>query len=486
MSLDIHQLLSIEDDKNILEFRYKYKNTLIWPFIRYSVMYVILSNELVNNNTKPIMTKYHKTSEFNITQSVLKRIYALIKNPFFSFDKSIMFLYGCTGNVLDSNGIIYNRIFDEFVKIYGESTYVLDCSDRDLLKKSLVKKHYSCMIDSVINVLVSKTKAEIDDINTANQFLKYLKSKISPNYLTSAQWSHIKETLLMYSKKIKFQDEFYRTLFRFIHPKIVFIEDGCYGERNAYLCKLLKEEGIISAEIQHALIGETHPAYNYGEAVRTSIEYKKYMPDYFCGMSDYFMSLINAPVKKYCIGNPIFYEQYRKLYEKSKLEEKNRTQKVILWLGFDDVTQNLELLNNFLLLSKLDYKIIVRIHPMLYSRDKIYYKKMCEKYSVLSIDFNSESHSIYEAFVKCDYIVSEYSTVIYEAKAFGKKVFIYNSKVARYHKMYLLGEFFTNAEELLELLQKDNNFDNIGIEKQQYFDKHWKRNYKAFIKEIIH
>lgn len=41
------------------------------------------------------------------------------------------------------------------------------------------------------------------------------------------------------------------------------------------MIKWAKERGIITAEFQHGAVSKIHPAYNYGEAILNSEEYKK-------------------------------------------------------------------------------------------------------------------------------------------------------------------------------------------------------------------
>lgn len=482
MNFDVTSLIEIENDHKFLEYRFAYKDIPVWPFVRWNVFEYMKYNLLPLHGNKSQGLSKGILSNDNIGSMMRKALYGVINFPFFSKKKSIMFLYGCTANVVDENGELYNRCFDEFVKIYPDNTYVLECGERDIGKRSQVSKHYSYWIDKVIDNLAYKMEPDGRDVKMADSFLNYLLKKLSMPYtLDNMQVKLIRHIILFYSKKVKYQDIFYRKLFQFIKPKIVFLEDGCYGERNAYLCKILKELKITSAEIQHGIA--PGQAYNYGELIRESREYSQYMPDYYCGMSDLWLNQINANVKKVCLGNPEFWKKYNKFYEKSKAMENIRTKKTILWLPFIDERMDMDLLESFLKNARAVYHILLRHHPLLKGREK-HYRNLVSKYQELEVD---NSATVYDALVESDFVVSDDSTVIYEALAFEKRVFVCDCPQSHYAGTIKYGECFKSANELLELLNVSRKYgiqdkEAVG---EQFFAKQWENNYKAFIKRVI-
>lgn len=476
MELSMEQLLKIENDRKILEFRFAYKDTPVWPFVRFCALQSLQMNTL----QKP--GKY-RNSASAVRDSFLSKLGSgIVKNPFFSARKPIMFLYGCGGNVSDETGRIYNRIFDDFAGLYQHSTYVLDCTDRDIAKKSRLKKHYTYLMDSAVHSMVETGSTDPKDVAMAGRFLQYLNKRMLPFTLTHSQIENIRQLVLLYSKKIKYQDMFYRRLFQWVHPEIVFIEDGCYGERNAYLCKVLSELKIPSAEIQHGWIGAQHIAYNYGKTIRESREYRTYMPDYYCGMADYWLEQISAPVKKICFGNPAFWTKYNQFYKRSKEREEERKKKTILWLGFENDTRNMEVLREFLTLTQGEFQILLRNHPLLKEKSDPLYKNLLRNHPNLLMD---KSQTVYEAFTESDYVVSEVSTAIYEALAFGKQVFVYQSALSRHFGMTEVAAGFKDAKQLSVILSDHKTCEKKKetVHKETFFAMQWKRNYSNFLKE---
>ncbi len=478
------QLLEIENDSRILEYRYAYKNTPVWPFIRFGVYRSLTSNVLYGEPEKKAKRTVKKADQPD-GRRLRQYLAAFLKNPFFSSRKPIMHIYSNLGNVPDTDGTIYNRCFDEYVKLYPNRTYVLEYPERDILCKSQVAKHYKYLYDRAVLAGMKKEKPAAADVAAAEAFLAFLKEKIpAPFFLTNEQWGAVKNEILYWSMRIRYDDRFYRALFCRVKPRIVFIEDGCYGQRNAYLCKVCSELGIVSAEIQHGSVHRNHEAYNYGELLRSSREYRMYLPDYYCGYGSYWLQEINVPVKKVCFGNETFASHYARNYERSLAAAEKRTRQTILWIAFEDNKENIRFLSSFLELSGTKYRILLRLHPLRKERFADTYAQLCRKYPNLEMD---SSGNVYEGFVKSDDVVACDSTTIFEALAFGKRVLVYANRAARWLGMTGVGEEFSSPEQLLALLSEQARFDGAlrEVDREKYFSLRFKENYRAFIRSVM-
>lgn len=81
MELSMEQLLEIENDRKILEFRFSYKDTPVWPFVRFCALQSLQMNTL----QKP--GKY-RNSASAVRDSFLSKLGSgIVKNPFFSARK---------------------------------------------------------------------------------------------------------------------------------------------------------------------------------------------------------------------------------------------------------------------------------------------------------------------------------------------------------------------------------------------------------------
>ena len=63
-----------------------------------------------------------------------------------------------------------------------------------------------------------------------------------------------------------------------------------------------------------------HPAYNYGDAILNSEEYRKYTPDYFLTYGEYWNKQIKIPDNFYIVGHPHFHESIKR-YKNTKEED---------------------------------------------------------------------------------------------------------------------------------------------------------------------
>lgn len=154
-------------------------------------------------------------------------------------------------------------------------------------------------------------------------FIAYLE-KTFPSTFESAFCDKLKNVLTTYYKMIPHYKYHYIKLLEKLQPRIIFLNTASYGGLDALLVKIAKEIGIKAGEFQHGVITKSHPAYNYGEAVFKSEEYRKYLPNYLLTYGDYWNENMNTPVKKITIGNPHFWTNYEKYIRKEdRINNKN-------------------------------------------------------------------------------------------------------------------------------------------------------------------
>lgn len=480
MEFCLEDLLNgVENDERILQFRFQYKNTLVWPFIRFSVFTAITFKVYNINEMK--MARSQQSNLKKYIKELFKCMKICLNTPFLWKQKDLLYFYNAVGNVATSDGTIYNRIYDWFVMEYNEQSGVIETLGQTNYKKDThVDKRYLDPINFFIEVLCYFTKADSKDIHMADDLMDYLCNDCRLNLLPH-EIARIKKNILFLSKKIKYTDKIFLLLFHKIDPKLVFIECGCLGG-DAYLIKLLHEMGIKTAEVQHGWVGANHEAYNQSEFLCNNTEYAEYMPDYFLGWSEYWLEKISVTGMRIPIGNPQFWQQYLNMLT----EQKNgKTEKVdyrtVLWIAFTNNEVNIKLLNQFILASNNEYYIRIRLHPL--EKFLISEYKEFDKNEKVTMD---ELPTIYDSFQVSDYVIAESSTVIYEALAVGKPTFIYDNEVADWFETGNLTVSFKNIDELLDLLQKAGDVKNNNADYQkEFFGEAWQDKFKAFIEGVI-
>lgn len=467
----------IENDERILQFRFHFNNTPVWPFIRFFIYRTISSK--VFGSTLPA----NKNRFFVIKKHINELINNVKKSfnlPFLWEQKNFLYFYYGIGNVITADGKIYNRICDWFVMEYNERSGVIETGGQTIHKEdSFVDKKYKDPIDFFINVLCFLRKTDPKDVLMADALMQYLCDECKIN-ISATEVMQIKKYILFFSKQIRYMRQIYPKMFRRIKPQIVFFEEGCYGGSNAYLIKILHEMGVKTAEIQHGWVGKNHNAYFHSEFLCNNSEYASYMPDYFLGWSEYWLERISIPGTKVPIGNPQFWREYPKFLKRVGNVKGVDGQKVILWIAFENNDENIRSLDEFIMASDNEYNIRIRLHPL----HRIL-KNEYQKYENNSMIIMDELPTVYDSFSMADYVVANDSTVIYEAVALGLPTYILRNGVSSYLDVLDVAPSFENADELLNLLHAHSSLmcDLNGI-REKLFGDAWKRNFSTFIESL--
>lgn len=465
----------VENDEKILQFRFQYKNMLVWPFIRFNVLRIITNRRF--NFTSIPKNEFKKTEYIG---KLIKCIESGFKSPFFWRQKDFLYFYGAEGNIITSSGRVYHRIYDWFVVEYNVRSGVIETRGQIKYKDDKhVDKRYLDAVDFLIEILCYLNKPSDKDILMADALLDYLCNECRLE-ISSDEVKRLKNNILFLSKAIRYMDKIFCRLFHELKPKIVFIEDGCFGGKNACLIKILHGLNIKTVEVQHGWVGKGHEAYIHSEFLCGNAEYETYMPDYFLGWSEYWLDKITIPSEKIPIGNPQFWQQYQTFQEHQKKEILPSDYITILWIAFGDNDKNKRFLSEFIKTSDNEYNIRVRLHPALRWLKREY--REYEDNERIVID---ELDSVYDSLYLCDYVIAETSTVIYEALAVGKPTFVLYSEAAAAFELLDVAPVFKNVNELLDLLHCTNMSMYCNTEnRKKYFGDMWKEKFFNFIKII--
>lgn len=459
----IEEILAFENSSNVLEYRYQYKNTLIWPFIRYNIIHEICYKAAGLPSPKQSADIVPFSAQTFIRRNIAG-------NPFLSSKKDIMFLYsGLSSNIKLENGKWFNRLFDYYYEQNPKDTYMLEnagCLPYQKRTASHVK--YMDFINFIINNKVKDKEASTSDRNTCGKFITYLRNNI-PFRMSITFWNSISQLILYYAVTIPYQRQIYQRLFQYVQPKVVFVEDGCYGAGNACIFEILHSLKIKSIELQHGWIGKNHEAYNYSDLLCQSKEYRKYMPSAIGLFGSFWSEQIRVPIKKYILGNPHFTCNSQSVNTEKKQEN------YILFIASIQYPSYIKLFDSLLPKLGQDHFIEFRLHPN-FKKESRLFRKYCRYKNFI---INSEG-SLYEAFNRCEYVTGDMSTALFEAAAFGKKVLICKNPSSNYYNTDQLWPSYKNADEFLEIIQKEEFDHSIG---NHLFSIDWKKNYHLLLKK---
>jgi len=456
--------ISIEEDTKVLEYKFNFDDFLMWPIVRYVVFSKAIGQ--YNSNVPKVRT---------LKKDFLKYIVLnIMRYPHFVSDKDII-SFGTTLDNILINGKYFNRVHDYYNFLFADSTIFFELPDGFTYRRPRVFSNtYYHDYMRAIPLLKSKLIGDIDNEsrNMVIEFMEYLKSDFPVSFDTNF-YDLIQTLLVKEAKRIKYRKQYFLKLIDKIKPKVLFLNCAYYGGES-YMIKWAKERGIITAEFQHGTISKSHPAYNYGEGVRNSEEYKKYVPDYLLTYGEYWNSQVRIPGKTYVVGNPHFYESIKR-YENIK-EEKDTILIISQWT----LTKEFVEITEYLAKHFRNKKILFKMHPR--EMDNFCMIEPLENFPNVQIKKDGD---VYELLAKCENVVGCYSTAIFEALAFDKKkIYVLENSFSRDEIPEDIGVRFKNGKELAELMEAGVTNEKY-LDVKHYFNSNWKENYISFINDEL-
>lgn len=261
---------------------------------------------------------------------------------------------------------------------------------------------------------------------------------------------------------------FYLKMLKKMQPKIIFMDELCYGGEQAFI-SACRELGIITVELQHGYVAKNHPAYNYGTIYFTCDKLITLLPDYFLTMGKFWSDSIQIPSKIVEIGAP-----YLQSFEKKQSE------KIILILSYTNKPEVFCRLAKLLVpyAEENGYKILFKLHFSEFSEAK-------ERYGELVNTSNIEiltSENIYELLQISEVVVSSVTTVAYEALHYGIKPYVIYDDYTKDRMDFSLFQPFRDVSELITKIECKTH--NVDCNTDYVWEPDYKKKFKNFLQEL--
>jgi hypothetical protein len=464
---DYKDLIWIEEDRELLNYRFVHDDTLMWPFARFYVLQSCINSIFGFQSPYAANKRAH-------SGNALKYLYHTLAYSPFSFCK------GCSNDItIFSSGAVniktergyYNRLYDDLAAEFKQSTLILEDSiNREYRRPRFFGNvryadlfYLAAAISSRTHFINAADKKRIDE------FVIFLKSSLKYP-LEEGFWIKLKHLLFSTSGKLPVLYSLLKKFFMALKPKIILVEDGSYGDR-AYLFKLAKILGIKSGEIQHGIFCKSHSAYNYGSCIFGS-SYEDYLPEFLLTFGEYWKSQINMPVKTVTIGNPYLTKE-----SNSATNIPGKRKKILFISSGTLFVTMVDLILSIKERFPSKFDIFFRPHPLEESLIKDRYKPL------IAAGISFDRNNLYNSLRAYDYIVGiEATTVLYEATAFRKRIFLLNAPHVSLYVDPDIFEVFNNADHLVEMILNGNP---KSYNPDDFWCRDWKNNYANFIKKTI-
>jgi len=461
--MSTHEFFELDDEIIKSKFIIKEKDLMIWPLIRWRVLSYIKRKE------KKIAIPHAGHTKLSLKN--FRYIYNSLKYAPHRLNKryNIFYYISARGRLNNKNFNIgadyYSSLLPKTLVIdasYRGHYYIPDNTDNFAIGEYGELKAF--LLYQIKRLFSKKNNHSIE------RFIEFLKTK---DNIEEDFAEKIRKKLYYYYYGYDYYRSYITNVFKKLNPKIIFVRTASYGRYISILLKIAKENGILTGEFQHGNISESHMAYNYGDAIFESEHYIKHLPDYILTFGDYWNDKIKIPSKKITIGNPHFYESIKK-YKDIK-EQKDS----ILIISQGDITDKFVKIAKYLSKELQNYRILFKLHP----GEVPFEGRYKELYKYANIEL-AKSGDIYEYIAHFENIVACYSTTIFEALGFNKKLFILNNKLSEEFIPENIGLRFKENEELKDLILNTKEL-NMTYNLEYYFNSNWKENYKNFLNEEV-
>ncbi len=462
--MSTHEFFELDDEIIKSKFIIKEKDLMIWPLIRTRVL------SYIKRKKNKIAIPHAGHTKLSLKN--FRYIYNSLKYAPHRLNKRYNIFY-----YISARGRLNNKNFNIGADYYSSllpKTLVIDASYRghyyipDNTDNFAIGEYgeLKAFLLYQIKRLFSKKKNN----HSIERFIEFLKTK---DNIEEDFAEKIRKKLYYYYYGYDYYRSYITNVFKKLNPKIIFVRTATYGRFKSILLKIAKENGILTGEFQHGNISESHVAYNYGDAIFESEQYKKYLPDYILTYGDYWNEKIKIPSKKMTIGNPHFYES------KKKYKEIKEQKDSILIISQGTITDKFVKIAKYLSEKLQNYRILFKLHP----GEVPFEGRYKELYKYANIEL-AKSGDIYEYLAQFENIVACYSTTIFEALGFNKKLFILNNKLSEEFIPENIGLRFKENEELKDLILNTKEL-NMTYNLEYYFNSNWKENYKNFLNEEV-
>lgn len=462
------QIISFEEDSLQKFMSYKVDGFHLWPIIRTAVFYSVFDSQIEDEDWE---SKAKKT--INYSQRILLAIAffkgLLFHNPFFCGHKEFVFF---SADVLrrKADDLYVNVIYDYLTAVLGNENVICIeemslAGHREPVPNPICLKYYE-----VIRLAAKPLKRKYANNQTISDFKNLVFKKIKSKWgdKTDIRFD-IAEGI---ASSLATASVFRRLIFK-LKPKIVFLEDACYGLHHAVICKICKEYKVPLVEFQHGRVNN-HFAYTYPNDIG---EYSFYLPDYFFTFGRYWTGVLERlPCVKYSIGYPYLAE-----YIKSKnILNTERTAGSYEILFISDGIYSDENLRIAKELARLmpDCKIYVRPHPL----ERLNFSN--RDCFIDAPNMSPSKHDdLYADFCDSDAVVGYCSTALFEACAFSKPIYVWDGPMSGLVIPREIGDRFNTAAELADKIR--NGADRGESDSEKYYCLDWERNFAKAVNDIL-
>lgn len=459
----INRMFEIENDANLIKFKTE-DEIPVYFMGKHYLMYQVVMPEITH-------LKHPSTGDRRINKNAfLFLIKTFFHNVFYS--RNIKFseivFYSSTRHII-IDGKYFNRYTDFYTDIDSHCMGTIEQTAMDWTWP--YPRHNDNVIYDGLNVALSRILSKFSykkDMQPVSAMVNYYFNRVAEIckiQLNCERREEISRNIAQIIGEIRGRAKWVDSHISDKTKLVVMIGGGYpwYYPIN----RVLKKKGIKTADLQHGYITKYNLAYSFAPAIKEADETKLGIADYFLTYGNWWNGQIMNPSEKYAVGNP-----YRE-YQTTSLKVTNANKILVVGCGIN--TEMYIKLTAKVSTDLKDYEVVFRPHP----GEVLETKKILEERGI-SIRLDKE-RDVYESLKNSRYVVSEVSTVLFEAIGICKYIVVMNTGFSK----SVLPEhpFFhcETAEELIDLIRSGKEMKTDNLE-EVFWKKNAKGNFKEFLK----
>lgn len=393
--MNINEFIKREDDANL--FSIKYKNIPLWELVRFDIF-----NEYIGRCQKSHWPLSKRLNNW------LRTIFGLIfSNPLFFLSKKKTLIIRASRKSIDNKKLIDPYTID-IEKDISNRPYGIYESHINFIFKKLFTPNITIL--DIITKYISKILLKVKKKKFFNDELSN-QIKFICSIFPEKEFSTLIENKLM---EFYIEQKLYSFILKHRKPERVYLTNYVYKQALIYSAKLFNIQVI---EIQHGFISPLLADYHFPKVKKGSL---LLFPDEFYYLSEYLKYKVDLPLPEISI-KPFEGNFFRKKLKMSKSMDKNPNSLLFVSTNNKEFTSFME---NFCKISKENksgFKIYFKPHPFEYALiDTAYINSLKENYNIIFIE---KDEDIYQYIGKIKYVISTYSTLLFEALEFGNAIY---------------------------------------------------------------
>lgn len=472
-AMTLPDLLALEDDPRLLEFRCPRTGLLLWPLVRTAVLHSAMGDLFYGAEGAQLATPPRvpvRRAAATLARSVLHNARAG------RFAGSDVCLMPTGAGLMRLEGRWFNRLSDHFAGVFpGRSLVIEDHHDWQWP----FPRHFNRVLLHAPLQVQAAVAGRLAAGPRHRELAEGLVAFVADRAQREIGWTLAPErraalatSLARKAAAVPGSYDAYRRLLERAGVCVLLKENACYGP-SSVLIAAARSLGIATAEYQHGSLSAGHSAYNLAPALRASADYRRTLPDTFLGYGRWWLEQVNVPVEKLALGNPHRSEQLAQ----QTVPAVERRDVLLLGDGVETAVYLALARDIAPAAQRAGLRVVFRPHP----RERAGVAAAWRDIPGVVLDTQAD---IYTSLRAAHAVVSELSTGLFEAIGLADKVLLWNTPKSRFAFPVHPFATFDDAGELATMLAGTAGVLDAG-QVEAIWAPGWREAYAAYVQGAL-